>query len=232
MKRRAMSAVGASIVLAVLLSFGSPSQTQEILAQPPGTDALARGPIHEGFAQPDNPDPRQGAEVPRQPPAPIEELPPDQRPEGANVQWLPGYWAYDADAKDFIWISGCWRAAPPGRRWLPGHWQNTDRGWIFVSGFWAPEAVAQVQYLPAPPPTLDKGPSAPAPSVDHFYCARLLGLSRRTLLLAARPLGALSSPLGVAAGALRVDADRLPVHRGLLGLSAGGMRPAFLPRAL
>ena len=169
MSRRAVFAVGGTVVLAVLLAFGSPSRTQEVLAQPQGTDALARGPIHEGFAQPDNPDPKQGAEVPRQPPTPIEELPPDQKPEGSNVQWLPGYWAYDADAKDFLWVSGCWRAAPPGRRWLPGHWQNTDRGWIFVSGFWAPEALQQVQYLPPPPPTIDKGPSVPAPSVDHFY---------------------------------------------------------------
>jgi hypothetical protein len=174
MSRGVLSVLAATAALAWLLSLGDASRTQEPVAQqlppqPQGTDAQARGPVHEAFAQPDNTQPQQGPVVDKQPPAPIEELPPDQKPQGSNVQWIPGYWAYDGDAKDFLWISGCWRDLPPGRRWLPGHWQEIDSGWLWVSGFWAPDAIQQVQYVPPPPPSLDKGPSDPAPNVNSFY---------------------------------------------------------------
>ena len=42
--------------------------------------------------------------IPKQPPAPIEELPPEQKPEGDDVQWVPGYWAWDDNRNDFLWI--------------------------------------------------------------------------------------------------------------------------------
>ncbi len=48
------------------------------------------------------------------PPALIEELPPDERPVGENVLWIPGYFAWDEDRLDFIWISGVYRDAPRG----------------------------------------------------------------------------------------------------------------------
>ena len=59
------------------------------MAQQEGTEALARGPIHEAFAEPIDNQPRPSGIVPKQPPAPIEELPPDQRPAGENVRWIP-----------------------------------------------------------------------------------------------------------------------------------------------
>jgi hypothetical protein len=58
---------------------------------------------------------------------------------------------------------------PPGQRWLPGHWQEVQAGWLWVSGFWTPDATQQVQYLPPPPPTLEQGPSAPAPDMNSVY---------------------------------------------------------------
>src|SRR5206468_1431519 len=114
-------------------------------------EVLARGPVHEAFAELTNTNPEQTPVVTKQPPELIEELPPDQKPEGDDVQWLPGYWAWDDEAKDFIWVSGCWRDAPPGRRWAPGHWQEVDGGWAWVAGFWATDNQVQIQYLPAPP---------------------------------------------------------------------------------
>ena len=45
----------------------------------------------------------------------IDEVPPEYKPEGENVQWIPGYWAWDVAQSDFIWVSGLWRDVPPGR---------------------------------------------------------------------------------------------------------------------
>src|SRR5437588_3207778 len=99
-----------------------PGLAQERLsAEPPapdGVEVLARGPVHEAFAQPpDAGQPEAGPVVPGQPPAPVEELPPEQRPEGEDVQWVPGYWQWDAERGEFLWVSGSWREPPPGRQW-------------------------------------------------------------------------------------------------------------------
>ena len=72
-------------------------------------EVLARGPIHEAYAEPSEREPAPTPVIPKEPPKAIEELPPDQKPEGDNVLWLPGYWAWDEDKKDHIWISGFWR---------------------------------------------------------------------------------------------------------------------------
>ena len=74
---------------------------------------LATGPIHEAFAEAVVADPEPGLIVKMEPPIQIEEVPPDQKPEG-DVQWIPGYWAWDDDKEDFIWISGIWRVTPAG----------------------------------------------------------------------------------------------------------------------
>src|ERR1700722_17557757 len=72
-----------------------------VFAQAPGADVPpeqkgitveARGPVHEAFAQPGYVNPQASVVVPKEPPAPIPEEPPDQKPSG-NVQWVPGYWA-------------------------------------------------------------------------------------------------------------------------------------------
>ena len=57
--------------------------------------------------------------VPNAPPAVIDELPPDQKPAGDNVQWIPGYWGWDDEVKDYLWVSGFWRVPPPKRQWVP-----------------------------------------------------------------------------------------------------------------
>src|SRR5262249_16211914 len=78
-------------------------------------EVLARGPLHEAFAQPSTLDPKASPIIPKQPPRAIEEEPPAQRPEGNNVQWIAGYWAWDDDNNDFIWISGLCPDLPPRR---------------------------------------------------------------------------------------------------------------------
>ncbi len=134
-----------------------------------GAQVLTQGPIHEAFAEPVVYDPKPGQVVPKAPPAPIAELPPDQKPEGASVQWIPGYWAWDDARDDFIWVSGLWRVIPPGRQYIPGYWQKVEGGNQWVPGYWAAVDSAQLQYLPEPSPSLENGPASPQPSPDSTW---------------------------------------------------------------
>jgi hypothetical protein len=146
------------------------------LAQPPdplaannGVQPLEKGPIHEAFAQPYEVETRPSPIVPKQPPDPIEEVPPDERPAGNNVVWIPGYWAWDDERADFIWVSGFWRDVPPHRVWVPGYWAPAEGGWQWVAGYWADDRQTEQELLPPPPPSLDEGPSSPAPSDRAVY---------------------------------------------------------------
>src|SRR5438874_1225343 len=56
---------------------------------PPGVEVQARGPVHEAFAEPSGARPQPGFLVPKAPPAPVEEMPPEERPAGDNVVWVP-----------------------------------------------------------------------------------------------------------------------------------------------
>jgi hypothetical protein len=136
-------------------------------------EVLARGPVHEAYAEPSEREPAPTPVIPKEPPKPIEELPPDQKPEGANVQWMPGYWAWDDDKKDFLWVSGFWRNVPPDRTWVPGSWRKAQDGWQWTGGFWAAAkdgGKADIEYLPQPPAPLDAGgATTPAPSETHVY---------------------------------------------------------------
>src|SRR5438477_140151 len=95
----------ASISAALALNPPAFAQQQEPNAQQPngqsGTEVLTRGPVHEAFAEVVSFTPESGAIAPKAPPDPIEELPPDQKPEGPNVAWIPGYWSWDDERDDF-----------------------------------------------------------------------------------------------------------------------------------
>ncbi|BBO32704.1 hypothetical protein PLANPX_2316 [Lacipirellula parvula] len=134
-----------------------------------GMQVLDQGPIHEAFAEAVVLEAGQSIRVKQEPPEPINELPPEVRPEGDNVEWIPGYWMWSDDQNDFIWVSGVWRDIPPGRRWVPGHWTAADAEFQWVPGFWAGEQVQEVQMLPLPPETLEVGPSSPAPAANFFW---------------------------------------------------------------
>jgi hypothetical protein len=153
--------------LAGLLTCGTALRADDV--PPQGVDVLTRGPVHEAYAQAVDVTPAPTPVVPKQPPPPIEEVPPDQKPAGDNVQWIPGYWAWDQDQSDFIWVSGIWRSVPPDRQWVPGHWQQVQGGWQWVPGLWLPVGQTDLQIVPTPPASLDQGPSTPAPDATSTY---------------------------------------------------------------
>jgi hypothetical protein len=168
--------IASSCIVAALLaiSFAAAFNNAAALQQEPsdgqqGVEVLTRGPIHEAFAETVTFDPQPGLVAPKAPPAPIEELPPQQRPQGANVAWIPGYWAWDDERTDFLWVSGIWRALPPGRQWVPGYWAATGQGAQWTSGYWADAKASEIEYLPQPPATVEAGPNVAAPSADHAW---------------------------------------------------------------
>ncbi|MCE5267866.1 MAG: hypothetical protein LLG00_08265 [Planctomycetaceae bacterium] len=134
-----------------------------------GVQVLTRGPVHEAFAETVTFDPVPGIVAPKAPPAAIEELPPEQRPEGDNVAWIPGYWGWDEDRNDFLWVSGVWRDLPPGRQWVPGYWVQSAQGYQWTSGYWADAKASEVEYLPEPPATVEAGPNIAASSADQTW---------------------------------------------------------------
>ncbi len=156
---------------AMLLSPGGLSSraADALAAAGDGAEVLTRGPVHEGFAATISFKPIPGMMVPRAAPALIEELPPDQRPAGDNVSWIPGYWAWDDEGNNFIWVSGIWRNLPPGRQWMPGYWSGAGSEFQWISGYWADAAVDEVEYLSEPPESREAGPNVKAPSRDHTW---------------------------------------------------------------
>jgi len=130
---------------------------------------LMRGPLHEAFAEVYLADPSPGLVVSKPPPQPIHELPPEFKPEGNNVEWIPGYWAFDEEQQEYIWISGVWRDIPPNRRWIGGYWEESAEGYRWISGFWTGVEQQEISYLPTPPQNIDVGPSVAAPGEDYFY---------------------------------------------------------------
>ena len=134
-----------------------------------GVEVLTRGPVHEAFAETVTFDPEPGVVVTKAPPESIEELPPEQRPEGSNVEWIPGYWAWDDERDEFLWVSGVWRDLPPGHEWVPGYWGRTKQGFQWTSGYWADSEASETEYLPEPPETVELGPNVAPPSADESW---------------------------------------------------------------
>jgi hypothetical protein len=133
---------------------------------------MTRGPVHEAFATPAG-EPKAAAVVNKKPPAALEEMPPEQRPEG-DVVWIAGYWAWDEDRNDYLWVSGCWRQKPPNKEWVAGYWRESgSAGWQWVPGFWHDAAVQgkarEVAYFPEPPAPPQVAPPPEQPAPDTFY---------------------------------------------------------------
>jgi len=102
----------------------------------PNLQVMTRGAVHEAFGQPVLFNPTPSGVVPTKPPDPVQELAPNQKPKGTNVQWISGYWSWDSDQRKFIWTSGIWRVIPPGLTWVPGYWTQSGTGYQWASGFW------------------------------------------------------------------------------------------------
>jgi len=108
-------------------------------------------------------------------------MPPDQKPAGQNIQWIPGYWGWDVSRNDYIWISGIWREPPPNSQWVPGYWNQVNDGHQWVPGTWIPipantgqgqgqgQSQGQPNYLPPPPQSLEAGPNTPQPSPNVVW---------------------------------------------------------------
>ncbi len=166
-KRQFFKSLAAAACSGLMMS-GSMASAQE-KEDPQGAEVMTRGPVHEAFAGTVSYDPVVGAMVTGRPPEVIDELPPDQRPEGENVTWIPGYWAWDEDRNDFLWISGIWRNLPPGREWVPGYWAEEGGQFQWTSGYWEDAETTEVSYLPAPPRSVESGPNVEASSNEQTW---------------------------------------------------------------
>jgi hypothetical protein len=148
------------------------SATDEPPKLPKGVEILARGPVHEAFASPGG-EPLPTQAVPKRPPKPLDEIPPADKPEG-KVVWIGGYWSWDDERKDFLWVSGLWRTPPPHKQWIPGYWREQGDQWQWVAGFWTDvvgedKNTKEVAYLPKPPAMPNVAPVGAAPVDDCFY---------------------------------------------------------------
>jgi hypothetical protein len=132
-------------------------------------DYLMQAPLHEAFAEVVTGDYGPNPLVARKPPVSIEEIPPQFKPAGEQVVWIDGYWWWDEQREDFIWISGVYRDAPVGQRWVAGYWHQESDGFRWVNGFWFSEEAEEMVYLPPPPASLEIGPAMPRPSDAHYY---------------------------------------------------------------
>lgn len=153
-------------------SQSAPPVGREVLpaAEEAGVQPLEKGPIHEAFAEPGGPTRGEGLTAPKAPPPPVPEEPPESKPEGENVQWIPGYWYWDKERQDFIWISGFWRNVPPDRVWEPGKWYAENGQWVYRPGFWRPASMNSWRVdLPPPPAPVENGPSTPPPTANAIW---------------------------------------------------------------
>lgn len=169
---RGIPGVGLAGALAVLLGLGmgiSTGQTEDTGIDDQGAEILTRGPVHEAFAGIVSYNPGPGVIVDKSPPASIEEMPPEIRPAGDRISWIPGYWSWDDERNDYLWISGTWRTLPPGRQWTAGYWASAGQGYQWTSGYWADSSLEETTYLPKPPLTLEAGPNVEAPSENHAW---------------------------------------------------------------
>ena len=130
---------------------------------------LTRGQVHEAFAEVSVDESHPDVVTSRSVPEPINEIPPDFQPEGENIQWISGYWSWDDDQDDFVWISGIWRDIPPGREWVPGYWIAVEGGSQYVSGYWAEVNQTETVYLPAPPQPLQTEPNISSVPGDDVW---------------------------------------------------------------
>lgn len=159
-----------SMIIGMTLFFRIPMSTAagEAGQTNDDTQVLTRGPLHEAFADVSVDKGQAELVVPRSVPDPINEIPPDYKPEGENVEWIPGYWSWDDEREDFIWVSGVWRDIPPGHQWIPGYWTAVEGGSQYISGYWTLSEQTATEYLPPPPEPLETAPGSPPPA-DHIW---------------------------------------------------------------
>lgn len=146
-----------AFVVAVLLSIASLVQ---------GVEPLEHGHVHEAFMNVESPITLLTA-IPQKPPEPLNEVIPEQK-DGRTV-WVPGYWEWSMDLKEFVWCSGSWRVPPPDHQWIAGKWIKADAGWVRTKGFWSTKKESQLSYIQqSPPDVYDENPGKPQ-NKDDFW---------------------------------------------------------------
>jgi hypothetical protein len=179
-----MSYSALTTVLLASLTFATSGRSQEpeplplpqsgAKPKPESSDSrvtvIEKAPIHEGFAQPGAQIRGKGMTAPKAPPLPVNEIPPEPKPEGASMKWIPGYWAWDAERTDFIWVCGCYRNTPSERTWEPGRWKETKKEWTYFPGYWRPtDGKTLAANLPEPPAVKEEAPVAPKDNPNAMW---------------------------------------------------------------
>lgn len=166
--------LGTSVVLLTTVTIAQDTPKPPVPNPPTKDDGIQienRGPVHEAFANPGAPvRGKEGVFADKAPPPAVPELPPEEKPSGNNVQWIPGYWQWDLDKKDFLWVSGFWRNTPPGREWHAGEWTVENGKNRYIPGYWQPSkgGIGRTN-LPEPPRSVENGPNVPAPHKDALW---------------------------------------------------------------
>src|SRR3954447_19478094 len=180
-----MSKLPIRCVIAIALGFGSGRQPSLAeLADPPPLEPPALGPLvqpgpsdqltvndsrstvkslHEATLL--TPQVATPVHIDKAPPTTIADRPGIDAPE-TGAQWVDGYWDWDEEQKDFVWVTGTWRVSPPGRFWVNGSWKRDEQGWYRVPGFWS-ERKTDVR-RDGPPSVGREDRTGPAPSPDSF----------------------------------------------------------------
>lgn len=124
------------------------------------------GPIHEcTLTFPYGPLPQKAVE--KTPPKPIFEDIPFQL-ETYSV-WIHGYWAWNEQKNDYIWITGTWRKPPPEHHWIHGFWKKFEQGWVWISGFWSKPYFDSITFIEnSPPEYVNENPGTP-PKEKSFW---------------------------------------------------------------
>jgi hypothetical protein len=166
--------IATHVLLILVLSncklYGESNESPPPVPSQEVPEVLNKGPIHEAFAQPVDMNSQAGIIAPNEPPEPIAENPAAEKPKGSKYVWIPGYWGWEDDIKDYVWVSGCWRIPPANMSWIPGYWNKVPGGWQWVAGFWIPTSRAdQIEYLPEPPAVTEVVPPATAATGDDIW---------------------------------------------------------------
>lgn len=128
-------------------------------------EVLENGPVNEAFITPIGGDNLIFNAISAKPPEPIDERIPLQT--DSQAEWIPGYWAWQNELHDFIWVSGTWRRPPQDHLWISGFWKEYPDGWVWIHGFWNRVPENKINYIGiAPPDVLDE--NSPPPPNDNY----------------------------------------------------------------
>ena len=184
--------------------------------------------------------PRRSSTIPRlapsfakEPPQPIQEMPPDQKPAGQNIQWIPGYWAGTSRATT---SSGSAASGASRRPIVSGFPATGTKSTGATSGSREPgfrsvrETRAKPAVVLAPAPAEPRSRSQHAPALSQRELdSRLLVLASVGIRLAARILGGRPAQLDLDARALCLDPEWLSLRAGYWDLPVANRGLMFAP---